>query len=96
LNQPSVADQIGTITPAGPPPIASVTPTDTVINAFIGLSDIKQAEIVRQYNEYIYGPKYNGIIDEIKINPDFSITGGSAQISFDTYLRTVWFANGIV
>ncbi len=96
LNQPAVANQIGTITPAGPPPIASVTPTDTVINTFIGLSDIKQAEIVRQYNEYVYGPKYNGIIDEIKINPDFSITGGSAQISFDTYLRTVWFANGIV
>ena len=92
LNQPSIANQIGIITPPGPPPVKQQVIVDSVENAYSQLSEIQQQNVVKQYNEYINGPKFNDLINEIKINNDYSITGGSSKISFNEYLRTIWFA----
>lgn len=96
LNQPSIANQIGTITPPGPPPIYEPIVSDPVSDTYALLPDEKKLEILKQYNEYISGPKYNSVINDVKLNADYSITGGSTQISFEEYLRTVWFTNGVI
>lgn len=90
LNQPSVANQIGIITPPGPPPIKREPLIDNIENAYSQLSDIEQQEVLKQYNEYINGPKYNDLINEIKINKDYSLSGGSSKITFSEYLNTIW------
>lgn len=90
LNQPSIANQIGTITPPGPPPVKREIASDNVENAYAQLSEVKQQEILKQYNEYINGPKYNDLINEIKLNDDYTLSGGSSKITFTEYLNTIW------
>ena len=92
LNQPAIANQIGTIIPPGPPPIISQeTNSNSVIVAFLNLSDANKSQVIKQYNEYIYGPKYNQMLSSVTVNSDLTITGGSSQLPFDVYLKTIWY-----